>query len=188
MTLYPQKSVSRNFQSFTAPYKFCLLAPSKRGARRCGKGSLRSPPLWCLRRHLARWEACHWIRGSRGSPMNPVPLPPRNSVGRTKGKRPNGQARRLTSPDLHILCRMCTGDNKAPESEALIMQLYIMHGISSPRSGIYTGTVRPRLHLLNLFIQPSAGLPTFPSPYRFYAAAAWFPAQGMDFLFPPCPA
>ena len=26
--------------------------------------------------HLARWEACHWIRGSRGSPMNPVPLPP----------------------------------------------------------------------------------------------------------------
>ena len=45
VTLYPQKSVSRNFQSFTAPYKFCLLAPSKRGARRCGKGSLRSPPL-----------------------------------------------------------------------------------------------------------------------------------------------
>ena len=113
---------------------------------------------------------------------------PRSSVGRTKGKRPNGQARCLTSPDLHILCRMCTGDNKAPESEALIMQLYIMHGISSPRSGIYTGTVRPRLHLLNPFTQPSAGLPTFPSPYRFYAAAAWFPAQGMDFLFPPCPA
>ena len=29
VTLYPQKSVSRNFQSFTAPYKFCLLAPLK---------------------------------------------------------------------------------------------------------------------------------------------------------------
>ena len=26
----------------------------------------------------------------------------------TKGKRLYGQARRLTSPDLHILCRMCT--------------------------------------------------------------------------------
>ena len=29
VTLYPQKSVLRNFQSFTAPYKFCLLAPLK---------------------------------------------------------------------------------------------------------------------------------------------------------------
>ena len=38
-------------------------------------------------------------------------------IGRaTKGKRLYGQARRLTSPDLHILCRMCTVDNKAPQS------------------------------------------------------------------------
>ena len=29
----------------------------------------------------------------------------------TKGKRLYGQARRLTSPDLRILCRMCTVDN-----------------------------------------------------------------------------
>ena len=36
-------------------------------------------------------------------------------IGRAaKGKRLYGQARRLTSPDLHILCRMCTVDNKAP--------------------------------------------------------------------------
>ena len=34
------------------------------------------PPLGGWRHHLARGEACHWIRGSRGSPMNPVPLPP----------------------------------------------------------------------------------------------------------------
>ena len=33
-------------------------------------------PFGGWRHHLARWEACHWIRGSRGSPMNPVPLPP----------------------------------------------------------------------------------------------------------------
>ena len=33
------------------------------------------PPFGGWRHHLARWEACHWIRGSRGSPMNPVPLP-----------------------------------------------------------------------------------------------------------------
>ena len=35
-------------------------------------------------------------------------FPPLSSAGRPKGKRLNGQARRLTSPDLHILCRMCT--------------------------------------------------------------------------------
>ncbi len=33
-------------------------------------------PFGGWRHHLARWEACHWIRGSQGSPMNPVPLPP----------------------------------------------------------------------------------------------------------------
>ena len=33
-------------------------------------------PFGGWRHHLARREACHWIRGSRGSPMNPVPLPP----------------------------------------------------------------------------------------------------------------
>ena len=50
----------------------------------CGRGKqanlapleeMRSP-FGGWRHHLARWEACHWIRGSRGSPMNPVPLPP----------------------------------------------------------------------------------------------------------------
>ncbi len=33
-----------------------------------------------------------------GSPMNPVPLPPPQFGGAAKGKRLNGQARRLTSP------------------------------------------------------------------------------------------
>ena len=37
-------------------------------------------PFGGWRHHLARWEACHWIRGSRGSPMNPVPLPPPQAV------------------------------------------------------------------------------------------------------------
>ena len=63
------------------------------------------------RHHLARWEACHWIRGSRGSPKNPVPLPPPQFGGAAKGKRLNGQARRLTSPHLEVLCRTSTGDN-----------------------------------------------------------------------------
>ncbi len=68
-------------------------------------------PFGGWRHHLARWEACHWIRGSRGSPMNPVPLPPPQFGGAAKGKRLNGQARRLTSPHLEVLCRTSTGDN-----------------------------------------------------------------------------
>jgi hypothetical protein len=59
----------------------------------------------------------------RSIPMNqppPVALSPFGAYGTTfprcigratKGKRLYGQARRLTSPDLHILCRMCTVDN-----------------------------------------------------------------------------
>ena len=66
-------------------------------------------PFGGWRHHLSRWEACHWIRGSRGSPMNPVPLPPPQFGGAAKGKRLNGQARRLTSPHLEVLCRTSTG-------------------------------------------------------------------------------
>ena len=72
---------------------------------------LRHSPFGGWRHHLARWEACHWIRGSRGSPMNPVPLPPPQFGGAAKGKRLNGQARRLISPHLEVLCRTSTGDN-----------------------------------------------------------------------------
>ena len=34
--------------------------------------------------------------------------------GAVKGKRLNGQARRLTSPHVEVLCRTSTGDYKAP--------------------------------------------------------------------------
>ena len=51
-------------------------------------------PLWCLT----------------------APPSPRGIDRATKGKRLYGQARRLTSPDLHILCRMCTVDNKTLKS------------------------------------------------------------------------
>ncbi len=53
-------------------------------------------------------------RVAYGSPMNPVPLPPPQFGGAAKGKRLNGQARRLTSPHLEVLCRTSTGDYKAP--------------------------------------------------------------------------
>ena len=81
----------------------------------CPVGSVsldsQSPTAPCESSSLAtRWEACHWIRGSQSSPMNPVPLPPPQFGGAAKGKRLNGQARRLTSPHLEVLCRTSTGD------------------------------------------------------------------------------
>ena len=80
----------------------------------CPLGSVsldsQSPTAPCESSSLAtRWEACHWIRGSWGSPMNPVPLPPPQFGGAAKGKRLNGQARRLTSPHLEVPCRTSTG-------------------------------------------------------------------------------
>ena len=40
------------------------------GRWKCTPFGANAPPL-------PRWEACHWIFGSRCSPTNPVPLPPR---------------------------------------------------------------------------------------------------------------
>ena len=51
-----------------------------------------------------RWEACYLILSRLRLPANQVPLPPQ-SGGAAKGKRLNGQARRLTSPHLEVLCR-----------------------------------------------------------------------------------
>ena len=42
--------------------------------------------------------------------------------GAAKGKRLNGQARRLTSPHLEVLCRTSTGDYKAPLCYELLMK------------------------------------------------------------------
>ena len=90
---------------------------------KCCTPSRRFPPFFGgWRHHLSRWEACHWIRGSRGSPMNPVPLPPPQFGGAAKGKRLNGQARRLTSPPVEVLCRTSTGDYKAPLCCELLMK------------------------------------------------------------------
>ena len=70
-------------------------------------------PLWCLT----------------------APPSPRGIGRATKGKRLYGQARRLTSPDLHILCRMCTVDNKAPRSNPFISSTTISTGCSAPACG-----------------------------------------------------
>ena len=63
-----------------------------------GAADWRSGPRWSilsvlcpvhpfpLRGTSPRWEACHWICGSRGSPMNPVPLPPQGETRDMRGK------------------------------------------------------------------------------------------------------
>ena len=106
----------------------------------CPEGSVsldsQSPTAPCESSSLAtRWEACHWIRGSRGSPMNPVPLPPPQFGGAVKGKRLNGQARRLTSPHLEVLCRTSTGDYKAPLCCELLMKGPLFRALFCPACG-----------------------------------------------------
>ena len=75
-----KKFEEKNRESYTScttpAFPLWWLAPPP-----CPVGSVsldsQSPTAPCESSSLAtRWEACHWIRGSRGSPMNPVPLPP----------------------------------------------------------------------------------------------------------------
>ena len=73
-------------------------------------------------------------RVAYSSPMNPVPLPPPQFGGATKGKRLNGQARRLSSPHLEVLCRTSTGDNKAPLCCELLMKGLLCGSLLSHRS------------------------------------------------------
>ena len=81
-------------------------------------------PLRCLTAPPSRPAGKRVTRFSgRFAPLRIV-FPCHRGIGRaTKGKRLYGQARRLTSPDLHILCRMCTVDNKAPQSNPFTQRI-----------------------------------------------------------------
>ena len=81
-------------------------------------------PLLCLTAPPSRPAGKRVTRFSgRFAPLRIV-FPCHRGIGRaTKGKRLYGQARRLTSPDLHILCRMCTVDNKAPQSNPFTQRI-----------------------------------------------------------------
>ena len=99
-------------------------------------------PLWCLT----------------------APPSPRGIGRATKGKRLYGQARRLTSPDLHILCRMCTVDNKALKSSPFISRTTISTGYSSPTCG---GSPAKRARG-NVFPRPQGGCEGFIQNGAFY--------------------
>ncbi len=96
-----------------------------------------------------RWEACHWILSYLRLPANPVPLPPPQFGGAAKGKRLNGQARRLTSPHLEVLCRTSTGDYKAPLCCELLMKGLLFRALFCPlnRGGKGTRFVRKQSDL-----------------------------------------
>ena len=53
--------------------------------------------------------------------------------GAAKGKRLNGQARRLTSPHLEVLCRTSTRDYKAPLCGELLMKGLLCGALLSHR-------------------------------------------------------
>ena len=53
--------------------------------------------------------------------------------GAAKGKRLNGQARRLTSPHLEVLCRTSTGDYKAPLCCERLMKGMLLGVLFFPR-------------------------------------------------------
>ena len=95
----------------------------------CGRWKTGQPPWRAMEMHFPFCGLRHHLPAPLGSVSldSQSPTAPCESsslataVGRaTKGKRLYGQARRLTSPDLHILCRMCTVDNKAPQSSPFI--------------------------------------------------------------------
>ena len=84
----PVGSMSLDSRVAGLPYESSSFATSRGNERYEGKNSesytsdtiSAFSPFGGWRHHLARREACHWIRGSRGSPMNPVPLPPPQAV------------------------------------------------------------------------------------------------------------
>ena len=81
-------------------------------------------------------------RVAYSSPMNPVPLPPPQFGGATKGKRLNGQARRLSSPHLEVLCRTSTGDYKAPLCCELLMKGLLFRALFCPLNRGKSGAAR----------------------------------------------
>ena len=81
-------------------------------------------PLWCLTAPPSRPAGKRVTRFSGRFALLRIVFPCHRGIGRaTKGKRLYGQARRLTSPDLHILCRMCTVNNKAPQSNPFTQRI-----------------------------------------------------------------
>ena len=82
------------------------------------------PPFGALRHHLPAPLGSVSHDSQVALPPLRIVFPCHRGIGRaTKGKRLYGQARRLTSPDLHILCRMCTVDNKAPQSNPFTQRI-----------------------------------------------------------------
>ena len=80
----PVGSMSLDSRVAWLPYESSSFATSRGNERYEGKNSesytsgtiSAFSPFGGWRHHLARWESCHLIRGSRGSPMNPVSLSP----------------------------------------------------------------------------------------------------------------
>ena len=107
----------------------------------CGRGN--EFPLWWLAPPPCPVGSMSLdSRVAYSSPMNPVPLPPPQFGGAAKGKRLNGQARRLTSPHLEVLCRTSTGHYKAPLCCELFMKGLLLSALFCPLNRGKSGAAR----------------------------------------------
>ena len=108
----------------------------KRQTALTGEGN--AHPLWWLAPPpFSTGKRLTWFSGRYCSPTNQVRLPPRSSVGRQKESALMDRLGALFRPTVHILCRMCTVDNKA-----LINFSFISH------SNLNTGCCAPAQPLL----------------------------------------
>ena len=103
----------------------------------CPVGSVsldsQSPTAPCESSSLAtRWKACHWIRGSRGSPMNPVPLHLRSSVGRQKESALMGRLGALLHPTWRSYAGLPQGHYKTPLCCELLMKGLLFRALFCP--------------------------------------------------------
>ena len=102
---------------------------------------MQSPFGGCATAFPPLWEACHLILSRLRLLANPVPLPPQFG-GAAIGKRLNGQARRLTSPHLEVLCRTSTGALQGSAKPCTHKLLYFKHGLFCPLNRGKSGAAR----------------------------------------------
>ncbi len=143
VAFHPQGSVSLDSRVASLPYESSSLATS-RGNKEFEEKNRESYtsctilafPLWWLAPPPCPVGSMSLdSRVAYSSPMNPVPLPPPQFGGAAKGKRLNGQARRLTSPHLEVLCRTSTGALWVLSNGAMSLQESIERFILSPGWG-----------------------------------------------------
>ena len=121
----------------------------------------------CLFEAFTHREACHWIRGSLLSPMNPVPLPPQGET-RSMERKNRGSYISCTIPQFPPLVvnavsqsPACLSCHMTQKANPVTLTLYsspvrAIPQPSGPKAPSNLRTLRPigPVHLKHLFLQP----------------------------------